>query len=88
MKGSFISALAAVLLCASVFVFNQPSRANEKPGGGDKMNSIYDFSLKDIDHKQVSLSQYRGKVVMKRPVVTMLMRTCGASSTASARRPV
>lgn len=28
------------------------------------MNSIYDFSLKDIDHKEVSLSQYRGKVVM------------------------
>src|SRR4029079_3280788 len=29
-----------------------------------KMNSIYDFSLKDIDHKEVALSQYRGKVVM------------------------
>ncbi|MFY9555818.1 MAG: glutathione peroxidase [Blastocatellia bacterium] len=28
------------------------------------MTSIYDFSLKDIDHKEVSLSQYRGKVVM------------------------
>jgi len=64
MKGSFISALAVVLVCACVVVFNEPSRANEKPGGGDKMNSIYDFSLKDIDHKQVSLSQYRGKVVM------------------------
>ncbi|MEK6324478.1 MAG: glutathione peroxidase [Acidobacteriota bacterium] len=28
------------------------------------MNSIYDFSLKDIDRKEVSLSQYRGKVVL------------------------
>ena len=64
MKARFISVLAAVLVCAGVFSFNQTSRASEKPGGGDKMNSIYDFSLKDIDHKQVSLSQYRGKVVM------------------------
>ncbi|MEK6286415.1 MAG: glutathione peroxidase [Acidobacteriota bacterium] len=37
------------------------------------MNSIYDFSLKDIDHKEVSLSQYRGKVVM---VVNVASR-CG-----------
>ena len=37
------------------------------------MNSIYDFSLKDIDHKEVNLSQYRGKVVL---VVNVASR-CG-----------
>ena len=37
------------------------------------MTSIYDFSLKDIDHKEVNLGQYRGKVVM---VVNVASR-CG-----------
>ena len=64
MKARFISVLAVVLGCAGIFLFNQSSRASESPAGRDKMNSIYDFSLKDIDHKQVNLSQYRGKVVM------------------------
>ncbi len=64
MKAKFISGLAVAAVCAAVFSLNFTSRASDKPGGGDKMNSIYDFSLKDIDHKEVSLGQYRGKVVM------------------------
>ncbi len=64
MKAKFISGLAVVVVCAAAFSLILTSRASDKPGGKDKMNSIYDFSLKDIDHKQVSLSQYRGKVVM------------------------
>ena len=64
MKAKFISGLAVAAVCAAAFSLNFTSRASDKPGSGDKMNSIYDFSLKDIDHKEVSLSQYRGKVVM------------------------
>jgi len=64
MKAKFIAGLAVVVVCAAAFSLILTSRASDKPGGKDKMNSIYDFSLKDIDHKQVSLSQYRGKVVM------------------------
>lgn len=64
MKAKLIWGLAVALVCAGAFSLDFTSRASDKPGGGDKMNSIYDFSLKDIDHKEVSLSQYRGKVVM------------------------
>jgi glutathione peroxidase len=64
MKAKFISGLAVAAVCAAAFSLNVTGRASDKPGGGDKMNSIYDFSLKDIDHKEVSLSQYLGKVVM------------------------
>jgi glutathione peroxidase len=73
MKARFISVLAIGLACAGVFLFNQTSSASEKPGGKDKMNSIYDFSLKDIDHKQVSLSQYRGEVV----IIVNVASRCG-----------
>lgn len=31
---------------------------------GNKMNSIYDFSVKNIDGKEVSLNQYKGKVLL------------------------
>ena len=31
---------------------------------GDKAASVYDFEMKDIDGKTVSLSQYKGKVAM------------------------
>jgi glutathione peroxidase len=39
------------------------SRANDKPEA-PVANSIYDFTLKDIDGKDASLAQYRGKVVL------------------------
>jgi glutathione peroxidase len=64
MKAKFIAGLAVAAVCAAAFSLNVTSRASDKPASGDKMNSIYDFSLKDIDHKEVSLGQYRGKVVM------------------------
>ena len=64
MKAKFISGLAVAVVCAAAFSLSFTSRASDQPGGRDKMNSIYDFSLKDIDHKEVSLGQYRGKVVM------------------------
>lgn len=64
MKPNRYSVITALLICAAALGFTLSSRASDKPGSGEKMTSIYDFSLKDIDHKEVSLSQYRGKVVM------------------------
>jgi len=64
MKVKLISAFAVALVCAAVFAISVSSRASGKPDSGATMNSIYDFSLEDIDHKEVNLGQYRGKVVM------------------------
>ncbi len=38
-----------------------PSKNNQK---GAKMNSIYDFTVKDIDGKNVKLEQFKGKVML------------------------
>ena len=73
MKAKLTSAFALAAVFAAVFAFSLSSRASDRPAGGEKMNSIYDFSLKDIDHKEVNLSRYRGKVVL---VVNVASR-CG-----------
>ena len=39
-------------------------QAKEKPVMGDEPKSVYDFTMKGIDGKDVKLSSYRGKVVM------------------------
>lgn len=56
----------AILLfvCVSIFSAIILTRASEEPPSGEKADSIYSFSLKDIEGKDVSLDQYRGKVVM------------------------
>ena len=72
MKAKLTSAFALAAVCAGLFAFSLSSRANVT-SSGEKMNSIYDFSLKDIDHKEINLSQYRGKVVL---VVNVASR-CG-----------
>src|SRR5438876_677753 len=64
MKAKLTSAFALAVVLAAVFALSLSSRTIVASSSGEKMNSIYDFSLKDIDHKEVSLSQYRGKVVM------------------------
>jgi glutathione peroxidase len=64
MKVKIISALAVVIICTAAFAVSLSSGANAGPNRREKMNSIYDFTLKDIDHKDVNLSQYRGKVVL------------------------
>lgn len=64
MKAKLISALAVALVCAAIFAISLSSHASGAPDSGEKMTSIYDFSLKDIDRKEVNLGQYRGKVVM------------------------
>ncbi len=55
--------LSAVLLAQA------PSRpaekgAMEKPASAAKAQSIYDFTVKDIDGKEVKLDKYRGDVLM------------------------
>ncbi len=73
MKAKLTSAFALAVVFAALFGWSLSSRASGSPGTGEKMNSIYDFSLKDIDHKEINLSQYRGKVVL---VVNVASR-CG-----------
>jgi glutathione peroxidase len=53
--------LAAVVVAAAVGCgyWNGTVASEEKP-----MKSVYDFTVKDIDGKDASLGQYRGKVVM------------------------
>lgn len=64
MKAKLISAFVVTLVCAGVFAISLSSRAIAAPESGETMTSIYDFTLKDIDRKEVNLGQYRGKVVM------------------------
>ena len=73
MKAKLTSAFALAVVCAAFFAWSLSSHASVASSTGEKMNSIYDFSLKDIDHKEVNLSQYRGKVVL---VVNVASR-CG-----------
>jgi glutathione peroxidase len=73
MKAKLTSAFALAVVFAALFALSLSSRKSVASSSGEKMNSIYDFSLKDIDHKEVNLSQYRGKVVL---VVNVASR-CG-----------
>ena len=49
-------------LCASATVALKANNSIAKEN--DKVSSIYDFKLKDIDGREVNLGDYRGKVVM------------------------
>jgi glutathione peroxidase len=73
MKTKLALGFVAILVCSTVFAISLSSRASNAADSGEKMNSIYDFTLKDIDHKEVNLAQYRGKVVL---VVNVASR-CG-----------
>jgi glutathione peroxidase len=55
----------AGLMCAAIFSLVILSRANDNPvEAGAGAASVYDFKLKDIDGKDASLSQYKGKVLL------------------------
>ena len=55
----------AGLMCAAVFSLILFSRAHDNPVGAEVgAASVYDFTLKNIDGKDTSLSQYRGKVLL------------------------
>jgi len=60
------------LTCVALALWGWPAKAAEKPAI-KAANSIFDFTLKDIDGKEVSLGSYSGKVVM---VVNVASR-CG-----------
>jgi glutathione peroxidase-family protein len=47
------------LFVAAHFVHHQPLRRRREEG-----QTVYDFSVKDIDGKPVDLSQYKGKVLL------------------------
>lgn len=52
--------VAALAICGTWFV--APATAEEKPDVTP--SSIYDFSVKDIDGKDVALSKYKGKALL------------------------
>ena len=64
MKAKLISVLAVALVGVAVFAISRSSVATSTPDSGGAMSSIYDFTLKDIDRKEVNLGQYKGKVVL------------------------
>ena len=72
MKTKLVGIGLAVMLAAGLTVVAL-SRANDKTETATVANSIYDFSLKNIDGKETSLADYRGKVVL---VVNVASR-CG-----------
>jgi glutathione peroxidase len=72
MKIKLVGIGLAVMLAAGLTVVAL-SRANDKTETATVANSIYDFSLKNIDGKETSLADYRGKVVL---VVNVASR-CG-----------
>jgi len=72
MKRTLTSVLTAAIVVAAVLAISV-TNSTTAASSGEKMTSIYDFTLKDIDHKEVNLGQYRGKVVM---VVNVASR-CG-----------
>ena len=72
MKTKLVGIGLAVMLAAGLTVVAL-SRANDKTETTTVANSIYDFSLKNIDGKETSLADYRGKVVL---VVNVASR-CG-----------
>src|SRR6185436_10669707 len=59
-----LSLIVAAVICATVFSIILSGRASGTQNGKEKMNSVYSFTLKDIDGKDVSLSKYRGKVLL------------------------
>ena len=60
------------LTCVAMALWGWPSKASEKPAL-KAANSIYGFTMKDIDGKEISLGSYTSKVVM---VVNVASR-CG-----------
>lgn len=53
------------LMCAAVFSLVLLSRANDEPARAEAgAASVYDFTLKNIDGKETSLGQYKGKVLL------------------------
>jgi glutathione peroxidase len=63
MKAKLILA-GAVVVCAAVFSSVISCGASSAQVGGKKVDSVYSFTMKDIDGKDTSLNLYRGKVLL------------------------
>ena len=64
MRKKLVFAVAG-LMCAAVFSLVLLSRANDEPARAEAgAASVYDFTLKNIDGKETSLGQYKGKVLL------------------------
>ena len=59
-----ITVIALAVIGAAVVSVVALSRANDKTEAATVANSVYDFTMKDIDGKDTSLAQYRGKVLL------------------------
>jgi thiol-disulfide isomerase/thioredoxin len=65
MRRSLFLIVAGLLLLPASYTFAGTSRPDVQPSSGVKVGSVApDVSLKTLDGKTVSLSQYRGRVVM------------------------
>ena len=66
MKAKMVMVAFAVIIAAglSVAAFNRTHKKTENAMAATPANSVYDFTLKDIDGKDTSLSQYHGKVLL------------------------
>lgn len=64
MKNKFLGLIATFFMVA--VSCNANSNANAAASAGDAVSgkSVYDFTMKDIDGNNVSLSQYKGKVIV------------------------
>lgn len=58
-----ITLLLTALIAVAIPSMAGSGSNNKNPSKG-AMTSVYDFTMKDIDGKQVNLSDYKGKVVM------------------------
>ena len=56
--------IALVVIIAAVFGVVALSRANDKTETATVANSVYDFTLKNIDGKETNIGDYRGKVLL------------------------
>lgn len=63
MKIRFARIASLALILGATASIGIASR-NLNPPVGTMMTSVYDYTLKDIDHKEINLGQYRGKVLL------------------------
>ena len=59
-----ITVIALAVIGAAVVSVVALSRTNDKMEAATVANSVYDFTMKDIDGKETNLAQYRGKVLL------------------------
>jgi glutathione peroxidase len=63
MKIRFARIASLALILGATASIGIASR-NLNPSVGTMITSVYDYTLKDIDHKETNLGQYRGKVLL------------------------